>query len=93
MQKQSHQVGIKLILHSDIIFLHINTNVINVEQLDGSRPASGPKYLDMTQRNEASLVDARRAFYENAEVQVHLLEYGEMAGWEAEYFSILEGFI
>ena len=71
----------------------VKTNAINVEQLDGSRPASGPKYLDMTQRNEASLVDARRAFYENAEVQVHLLEYGEMAGWEAEYFSILEGFI
>ena len=71
----------------------VNTNVINVEQLDGSRPASGPKYLDMTQRNEESLVDARRAFYENAEVKVHLLEYGELAGWEAEYFSILEGFI
>ena len=58
----------------------IKANVINVEELDGSRPASGPKYLDMTQRNEESLVEARRAFYANAEVKVHLLEWGEIAG-------------
>ena len=58
----------------------IKANVINVEGLEGSRPASGPKYLDMTQRNEESLVEARRAFYANAEVKVHLLEWGEIAG-------------
>ena len=55
----------------------IKTNVINVEELDGT---SGPNYHDMTQRNEESLVDARRAFYANAEVKVHLLQYGEFAG-------------
>ena len=58
----------------------VKANVINVEELNGSRPTSGPNYMDMTQRNEETLVDARRAFYENAEVKVHLLEYGEFAG-------------
>ena len=58
----------------------IKPNAINVSELEGSRPASGPKYLDMTQRNEESLVEARRAFYANAEVKVHLLEWGEIAG-------------
>ena len=58
----------------------IKPNVIHVEELDGSRPASGPGYQDMTQRNEEELVDARRAFYANAKVQVHLLNYGEIAG-------------
>ena len=60
----------------------IKTNVINVRELDGSRPNSAPKYVDMTQRNEKDLVEARKAFYENADVKVHLLEYGEIAGWE-----------
>ena len=60
----------------------IKTNVINVRELDGSRPNSTPKYVDMTQRNEKDLVEARKAFYENADVKVHLLEYGEIAGWE-----------
>ena len=64
----------------------IKANVINVEELDGSRPTSGPKYLDMTQRNEKDLVEARRAFYENANIKVRLLEYGEMAGWEFNSF-------
>ena len=60
----------------------IKTNVINVRELDGSRPNSAPKYVDMTQRNEKDLVEARKAFYENADVKMHLLEYGEIAGWE-----------
>ena len=58
----------------------IKPNVIHVEDLDGSRPSTGPDYRDMTQRNEEDLVDARRAFYANANVQVHLLKYGEIAG-------------
>ena len=58
----------------------IKSNVINVVELDGSRPASGPKYLDMTQRNEKDLVEARKAFYENADVKERLLQYGEIAG-------------
>ena len=58
----------------------VKTNIINVMEIDGSRPNTGPNYVDMTQRNEKNLVDARKAFYENAEVKVNLLKYGEMAG-------------
>ena len=58
----------------------IKPNAINVSELEGSRPASGPKYLDMTQRNEKDLVEARKAFYENADVKERLLQYGEIAG-------------
>ena len=53
----------------------IKPNAINVSELEGS-----PKYLDMTQRNEKDLVEARKAFYENADVKGRLLEYGETAG-------------
>ena len=60
----------------------IKPKIINVVELDGPRPTSGPNYLDMTQRNEKDLVEARRAFYENAEVKVQLLHYVEMAGRE-----------
>ena len=49
--------------YQQVIYNKYNTNVINVEELDGFWPASGPKYLEITQRNEESLVDARRAFY------------------------------
>ena len=58
----------------------VKTNIINVMEIDGSRPNTGPNYVDMTQRNEKNLVDARKAFYENAEVKINLLQYGEMAG-------------
>ena len=34
----------------------------------------------MTQRNEKELVDARKAFYETAKVDVNMLEIGEFAG-------------
>ena len=58
----------------------IKESKINVMEADGSRPGSEPHYLDMTQRNEKDLVAARRAFYQNANVQENLLGWGNFAG-------------
>ena len=58
----------------------IKENTIDVKEVEGSRPHSGPQYLDMTQRNEEDLVEARRAFYANANIQENLLGWGEFAG-------------
>ena len=58
----------------------IKSNTINVVEADDSTDVSNPQYLDMTQRNEESLVQARKAFYEQANVQENLLHYGEFAG-------------
>ena len=63
----------------------IKSNVINVVELDGSRPTSVPNYMDMTQRDEDAKVDAIKAFYENATVKTNLLQYGEIAGKENQY--------
>ena len=58
----------------------IKSNTINVVEADDSTDGSNPQYLDMTQRNEENLVQARKAFYEQATVQENLLRYGEFAG-------------
>ena len=39
-----------------------------------------PTYHDMTQRDERSLVEARKAFYDNAKIKVRLLKIGDTAG-------------
>ena len=39
-----------------------------------------PTYREMTQRNERELVDARKAFYENAKIEVTMLKIGQFAG-------------
>ena len=39
-----------------------------------------PTYQDMTQRDEKSLVEARKVFYEKARIKVRLLSLGEIAG-------------
>ena len=67
----------------------IKSNVINVVELDGSRPTSVPNYMDMTQRDEDAKVDAIKAFYENATVKTNLLQYGEIAGKEDLYTTTL----
>ena len=58
----------------------IKSNTINVVEADDSTDGSNPQYLDMTQRNEENLVQARKAFYEQATVQENMLRYGEFAG-------------
>ena len=44
-----------------------------------------PTYQDMTQRDERSLVEARKVFYENARIKVRLLSLGETAGRTEEW--------
>ena len=41
---------------------------------------SSPSYLAMTQRDEKRLVDARKAFYDNAKIKEVMLRWGEIAG-------------
>ena len=40
----------------------------------------GPSYHDMTQRDEKSLVEARKSFYDNAKIKEVMLSSGETAG-------------
>ena len=40
----------------------------------------------MTQRNEKDLIEARKAFYQNAKVQVSFLQIGDFAGMTAKFY-------